>query len=122
MNSVLNLNETKLDQMGNTKLFENDKVIIWDFVLKPGEASAMHTHMKDYMWFAIEGAPLQIFDQEGRDCGVFDVPTNGVFSLKVTDGVVEVLSEIGKGEKFPATHKAVNVGQSNYREVLVEYK
>lgn len=29
MNSVLNVSETKLDQMGNTKLFENDKVVIW---------------------------------------------------------------------------------------------
>jgi hypothetical protein len=33
-----------------------------------------------------------------------------------------VLSEIGKGAKVPATHKARNDGSKPYREVLVEYK
>ncbi len=108
--------------VGSKKLFENDKVIVWDFVLEANEETPIHTHERSYMWYAIEGAPLQIYDEEGNDCGVFDVPTGGVFSLKCEGGVIEVLSELGRGAKVPATHKARNMGKSRYREVLVEYK
>ncbi len=82
----------------------------------------MHTHEKSYMWYAVQGAPLQIFDEHGRDLGIFDVPTGGVYSLRCENGEIEVLSEIGRGAKVPATHKARNVGDNHYREVLVEYK
>jgi hypothetical protein len=108
--------------VGTEKLFENDKVIVWNFELAPGAETPMHTHERSYMWYAIAGAPLQIYDEEGKDCGVFDVPTGGVFSLKVENGEIEVMSEIGKGVKVPATHKARNIGPTAYREVLVEYK
>lgn len=108
--------------VGSKKVFENDKVIIWNFELAPGEETPVHTHERSYMWYAIQGAPLHIFDAEGNDCGVFDVPTGGVFSLKCENGMIEVLSEIGKGATVPATHKVRNVGFTNYREILVEYK
>jgi beta-alanine degradation protein BauB len=45
-----------------------------------------------------------------------------VYSLKLEDGFLEVLSDVGKGVRVPAKHKARNVGKSRYREVLVEYK
>ncbi|MFT7773752.1 hypothetical protein [Roseateles sp.] len=48
--------------------------------------------------------------------------TGGVYSLKCENGIIEVLSDIGKGATVPATHKARNVGPTHYREVLVEYK
>ncbi|HEX2886650.1 hypothetical protein [Vineibacter terrae] len=108
--------------VGTEKVFENDKVIVWNFVLAPGEETPMHTHEHAYMWYAIAGAPLQIYDEHGNDLGVFDVPTGGIFSLKLEDGFLEVLSENGKGARVPATHKARNIGKTAYREVLVEYK
>ena len=73
------------------------------------------------MWYAISGAPLQIFDENGNDLGTLEVPTGGIFSLKVENGEIEVLSEPGKGMRVPARHKARNVGTTPYREVLVEY-
>jgi len=108
--------------VGTEKVFENDKVIVWNFELAPGEETPMHTHEKSYMWYAIAGAPLQIFDENGKDLGTLDVPTGGIFSLKVENGEIEVLSEPGKGMRVPARHKARNVGPTRYREVLVEYK
>ncbi|MFP3553978.1 hypothetical protein SB861_25180 [Paraburkholderia sp. SIMBA_049] len=108
--------------VGTEKVFENDKVIVWNFTLAPGEFTPVHTHEHPYMWYAIEGAPLQIFDESGNEVGIFEVPTGAIYSLKLEDGYLEVLSEIGKGARVPATHKARNVGTSNYREVLVEYK
>jgi beta-alanine degradation protein BauB len=108
--------------VGTEKLFENDKVIVWNFTLAPGEFTPVHTHEHNYMWYAIAGAPLQIFDAEGKDLGIFEVPTGAVYSLKLEDGYLEVLSEIGKGARVPATHKARNAGPTPYREILVEYK
>jgi hypothetical protein len=108
--------------VGSEKVFENDKVIVWNFELAPGEETPVHTHEKAYMWYAIAGAPLQIYDENGKDLGVFDVPTGGVFSLKLEDGMLEVMSEIGKGVKVPARHSARNIGPNRYREILVEYK
>ncbi|MFM0718256.1 hypothetical protein PQQ73_18155 [Paraburkholderia strydomiana] len=108
--------------VGTEKVFENDKVIVWNFTLEPGEYTEMHTHERSYMWYAINGAPLQIFDEEGNDLGTFDVPTGAVYSLMLDKGYLEVLSEIGKGARVPATHRARNVGATPYREVLVEYK
>ena len=37
--------------VGSKKLFENDKVIVWDFVLQPGETTPLHQHERSYMWF-----------------------------------------------------------------------
>ncbi|CAN7548629.1 hypothetical protein [Caballeronia sp. LjRoot31] len=108
--------------VGTEKVFENDKVIVWNFTLEPGDYTEMHTHERPYMWYAINGAPLQIFDEGGNDLGIFDVPTGAIYSLKLDNGYLEILSEIGKGARVPATHRARNVGSAPYREVLVEYK
>ena len=51
--------------VGSEKVFENDKVIVWNFVLAPGAETPMHTHDHSYMWYTIDGAPLQIFDEDG---------------------------------------------------------
>jgi hypothetical protein len=108
--------------VGSEKVFENDKVIVWNFVLEPGEETPMHTHEHSYMWYALEGAPLQVFDEDGKDLGTLDVPAGAIYSLKLDDGFLEVLSEPFKGLRVPAKHKARNVGPTKYREVLVEYK
>jgi hypothetical protein len=108
--------------VGSQKVFENDKVIVWNFVLEPGEETPIHTHELPYMWYAIEGAPLQIFDAQGNDLGTLLVPSGTVYSLKLENGFLEVLSNPGKGVRVPATHKARNLGSTRYREVLVEYK
>ena len=103
--------------VGTRKLFENDKVIVWDFVLPVGAETPVHTHDHSYMWFAVQGAPLQIYDEHGNDVGLFPVPTKGVFELKVQDGTIEVMSEIGKGTKVPARHKAKN-GAEDLKKVI----
>jgi hypothetical protein len=108
--------------VGTEKVFENDKVIVWNFTLAPGEETPIHTHRHNYMWYAIQGAPLQVFDENGKDLGTLEVPTGAVYSLKLENGYLEVLSEPGKGVRVPARHKAKNVGSTPYREILVEYK
>lgn len=110
------------NKVGSTKIFENDKVIVWDFQLQPGETTPVHTHEHSYMWYAIQGAPLDCDDEHGNDLGIIDVPTGAVFNLKHENGELEVLSEPHKGMKFPATHNAKNAGDKPYREILIEFK
>lgn len=108
--------------VGSEKLFENDKIIVWNFELKPGEQTPIHTHEHSYMWYSIQGTNLQVFDEDGKDLGTLEVPTGSVYSLKVENGTIEVMSNVGKGVKIPAKHSAKNVGTTHYREILVEYK
>ena len=108
--------------LGTEKVFENDRVTVWNFELAPGEETDVHTHDHDYMWYAIAGTTLHAFDENDKDLGLIEVPTGAVFSLKLDNGELEVLSELGKGMRIPACHKAKNVGPSTYREILIEYK
>lgn len=112
----------KMGGVGSEKVFENDKVIVWNFELAPGAETPMHKHEHSYMWYSVAGAPLQVYDEHGKDLGILEVPTGAVFSLKVDGDEIEVLSEPGKGMRVPAKHKAKNAGNSTYREILVEFK
>lgn len=108
--------------VGSVKVFENDKIIIWDFKLKPGEETPMHKHDKSYVWYAIQGGPLDCEDEHGNDLGIFNVPHESVYDIKYADNKLEVMSEHDKGVIFPATHKAKNAGDTLYREILIEFK
>ncbi len=108
--------------VGSKIVFENDKVIVWDFELQPGEETPIHRHEKSYMWYAIQGGPLDCEDDRGNDLGVFEVPTGSIFDIKCENGELEVMSEIAQGVKFPVTHKAKNIGDVTYREILIEFK
>lgn len=113
---------TVSNKVGSKIVFENDQVIVWDFQLQPGEETPMHKHDRSYMWYAIQGAPLDCEDEHGNDLGVFDVPTGGIFDIKCNGESLEILSDIAKGVTFPVTHKAKNIGPNVYREILVEFK
>ena len=110
------------NKVGSTKIFENDKVIVWDFTLEPGETTPLHTHENSYIWYALEGAPLDCDDEHGNDLGIFDVPKGAVFEIDHDGKELEVKSEIGKGVRFPVTHTATNAGDKTYREILIEFK
>jgi hypothetical protein len=91
--------------IGSEKIFENDKVIVWNFELQPGEVTLLHTHEHAYMWYSIHGAPLQVFDADDNDVGTLEVPTESIYSLKLESGYLEVLFEIGKGAPPPCIRR-----------------
>ena len=110
-------------KLGTEKLFENDQVEVWNFELAPGEETEMHTHERAYMWYCIQGGTLTVIDENDNDVGSLgSVKAGDVYSFKVEDGDIVVLTEPGKGVRFPAKHKARNIGTTTYREVMVEYK
>ena len=108
--------------VGQRVVFENDRIKVWDFELQPGRETVMHRHEKSYIWYALSGGPLEIEDEHGNDLGVFEVPTGSVFNIRHNGDTLEILSEISRGMKFPITHKAKNIGDVPYREILIEFK
>lgn len=106
--------------VGSTKIFENDRIIVWDFVLEPGESTPVHTHEHDYVWHVIQGSRLETFDEAGKSIGAFDSNTGDTFAFKCVGS--ELVSTDEKGLRGPATHSARNAGASRYREILVEMK
>lgn len=90
--------------VGTEKVFENDKVIVWNFVLPAGEETPMHTHERAYMWYAIEGAPLQIFDESGKDLGTLEVPNRRRLFTQVRRRVPG--SHFGSGQGSPGSRNA----------------
>jgi len=107
-------------EVGTTKVFENEKIIVWEFTLEPGEQTPLHTHKHDYVFYVLDGAPLDVFDADGGALGTFDAVTGSVFPLKVEGD--ELVSADDKGLRVPVTHTARNAGTSRYREILVESK
>lgn len=105
--------------VGTKKLFENDDIIMWEFLLEPGESTSCHTHVHDYVFHVIEGSRLEVFGEDGALLAAFDAPAGGVFPLTMKGD--KLVSPLG-GDPAPATHSARNAGTSRYRELLVETK
>ena len=103
--------------VATTKLFENEKVVVWEMVLEPGETTGVHTHGNDYLFYAIEGSTVEVMDEDGEVLDELEVPTGSVMYLGI-DGDELVLGE----NRFPVTHDAKNIGTTRYREFLVEIK
>ena len=93
-------------KLGTEKIFENDQVSVWNFEIAPGEETEMHTHERNYMWYAIQGSTVQVLDENDNDLGSLEIQTG----------------DPSKGVRFPAKHKARNIGATPYREVMAEYK
>ena len=106
--------------VGTTKVFENDKINVWEFVLEPGETTPVHTHELDYIFYVLDGAPLQVFDGDGKELTTFDASTGSVFVLRM-DGT-DLVGVHDPSLRIPAKHAAKNVGTTRYREILVETK
>jgi quercetin dioxygenase-like cupin family protein len=96
------------DQLGdiaNRFLFENDRVKVWSLDLAPGETSAWHCHERDYVIVVLES-----------DGGVIAEEKSGEhISRGMKPGDVAFRK---KGE----VHRAVNRGQAQYRNILIELK
>lgn len=106
--------------VGSRKIFEDDDIILWEFVLEPGARTPCHTHRHDYLFYVLEGTRLEVYDADDRHLGGFDSPTGATFALAV-DGD-ELVSTDDKGLRAPATHSARNAGPGVYREILIEKK
>jgi beta-alanine degradation protein BauB len=117
MTNHMNTPTEPLADIANKKIFENDKIAVWEMVLEPGESTGLHTHKHDYMFFVIEGSTGEVTDKDGKVLGKMEVKAgDNIFFRKEGDTFIA-------GEfRVPATHSARNVGSTRYREILVESK
>ena len=106
--------------VGTSKIFENDRTIIWECALQPGESTPVHTHEHDYVFYVLDGAPLEVFDENGELLTVFEAQSGMCFPLNCEGD--DLVSADDKGIRVPATHSARNAGDTPYREILVESK
>jgi mannose-6-phosphate isomerase-like protein (cupin superfamily) len=104
-------------EVATKKLFENDRVIVWELTLEPGESSGLHTHKHEYFFQVLSGSTLETLDSTGISLGEFDFETGSTHYLTL-DGDELVYGDI----RVPATHDARNVGGERYNEILVELK
>ena len=93
--------------VGTRLLFENELVRVWDLRLEPGESTGPHLHTMDYFYLVIGDGVLQGIDAEGQP--------KEARSMK--DG--EVYFRSIEGEEI---HDAINVGDSPWRNIVVELK
>ena len=97
-----------LGNVGNTVLFEDDDVRIWEMKLAPGEHSDFHHHEHDY-YLVIDSGDLVAGippKDSPMDFFVGRVPPQGN-TVRVPKG---------------GTEWALNVGEKTYHEILIELK
>lgn len=100
----------ELGGVGTKKLFENERVRVWEVRLAPGEEGAVHRHELEHLLVQVSGDRIAVapeHDSEGpyREYLEADVVPGAV--VHVTRGGVE---------------RARNVGLRPYLEVVIELK
>lgn len=99
------------------RVLENERIAVWEMVLEPGEDTGLHTHQHSYMLYVIEGSEIENFDTDGNSLGVVKSEPGVAVYFQLVAGLL-----FFDDNRFPATHRAKNIGDSRYREVLVEIK
>ena len=107
-----------MGEVGTAKVFENERIAIWELALEAGEVAPLHTHRHDYVFYVLEGSTVEVRDADEKLLSTFDPSPGDVFAF-ACEGA-EIVSTDGKGLRLPATHSARNAGPGRYREILVE--
>ena len=95
------------ENVGNRLLFENDRVRVWDLRIEPGESTGLHRHTTDYLYVVIGDGSLQGIRGDGEAIPV----------QHMADGDVRFRNVDGED-----VHEAVNVGDTAWRNIVVELK
>ena len=107
--------------VGTNKVFENEKITVWELFLDPGEKHDRHTHQLPYIFYVMQGSTARVFDADGKEAATVEARSGELFSFRLEGG--DVVSGSGSDElRVSATHSVENVGESPYRELLIEFK
>ena len=99
--------ESPSSEVGTRLLFENDRVRVWDLSLEPGQSTGQHRHELPYFYVVIGDGRLQRVDADGARSE----------PKRMQDGEVHFREVDGH-----AVHEAVNVGDTPWRNIVVELK
>jgi hypothetical protein len=101
-------------EVGTKKLFENERVVVWEMRLNPGEKEQIHEHTRDYVMVQISGDRVAA-DFEPGSSGTWKDFAGQRLEGDVFNGNV-LFAEKGGVEA------AVNVGNEPFYEIIVELK
>src|SRR5881296_1699189 len=94
------------EHVGTHLLYEDDEILVWSIVLEPGQTAKMHTHRLDYAVVTVKPGR----NRRGNGDGSVDI-------LETLRGSVR-FDPVGDGQR----HDLTNVGNTRYRNVIVELK
>lgn len=103
-----------LGEVGTKKLFENDRVIVWEMRLAPGEREQVHKHEHDYLMIQIEGDRMAADIEPGSE-GTWGAMAGTRVEGDVSNGNVLFADKGG-------IEAAVNIGEKPFYEIIVELK
>ncbi len=107
--------------VGTNRVFENERIIVWELFLDPGEQHDRHTHELPYVFYVMQGSTVRAFDADGTEAATVEARSGQVFPMRIEAG--EFVSGSGSDEvRVPATHSVQNIGESPYKELLIEFK
>lgn len=108
-------------EVGTKKVFENDRIIVWELFVAPGERHGRHTHELPYVLYVIQGSSVKAYDADGEVAASADVHSGEVLEFVLEDG--EFKMDDGEATiRVPATHSLENVGETDYKELMIEFK
>jgi quercetin dioxygenase-like cupin family protein len=67
-----------------TLLFENDRVRIWELIMKPGETCNWHVHEHDHLLVVFEGASIEAWRTDGSTVKL-EIPDHQVLYIPRTE-------------------------------------
>ena len=109
-----------LGEVGTTRIFENDKIIMWEFVLEPGAETPLHEHRHDYVFYVLDGAPLEVSTPTARISAPSRRPPGR--SSRFDSRAVTWYRPTKTATACRRCTRRRNAGETRYREILVESK
>jgi hypothetical protein len=103
-----------LGDVGTRKLFENDRVVVWEMRLAPGAKEGVHRHERDYVMVQITG------DRVGADLEPDSGGSYASYAGRRIEGDV-VPGNVIYAEKG-GIEAAVNLGTQEFFEIIIELK
>ena len=105
MATKYDINTLTLGTIGDYVMFENDRVRVWDFTAEPGKSKGWHRHELPYVIIPMTEGQIEI---ESALTGDLERPKSVIGK--------PIWREAGE------VHDLRNVGQSTYRNILIELK
>ena len=115
------------NDVGTQVLFENDKVKVWNLILKPGEASPIHFHKYPCVIVHLEGLELQYNSRNDPGFGEGVDESQGLLDDSQRNApygtVQNRMYQFGEANyRLPDKHYVVNNGNETYKNIIVEIK
>eukprot|EP00051_Salpingoeca_urceolata_P001100 m.38630 g.38630 ORF g.38630 m.38630 type:complete len:397 (-) comp11194_c0_seq3:39-1229(-) len=107
--------------VGTKKLYEDERQVVWDLTILPGQRCPPHEHMFDYTFHVLAPSTLAVFSGvSGEHKFTFGTELGETKAFKRHGTMMVDLR--GVLAPFDTVHGVQNVGNTTYKEILVENK